>query len=502
MKTKSMKAASLVLACSLSAGLIACGGTEIDNTDTRLPDVSDTTSSAETQDMSRVLELPDMDWGGREFRVLSYEDMQYSQFSNFEITSESENGEVLNDAIFRRNSDISDKYNVKIVESRLRGEEFWTTTLPQLRKNTLAYDDLYDLAFIDLGSSGTAAREGLLCDLNEVDYIDFSKEWWNQSVNDTLEISGKLYFTTSDFSLRDKNRVYLLAYNKNMCDELSLGNPVELVRSGEWTIDVMGRWAKSAAIDLNGNGEIEYTDQFGLGTDSTNAFVALLYGCGVQAVTMDKDGKPTLSLNNEHTINAIDKLMNVYGQKDITLECEDYRGKTGNIDYTEISGLAFYEGRELFVTSFPASLKNFSAKCVDEYAILPFPKYDENQEKYCSYADIFGMTFGIPITCADTDFAGFMLEALSAASTDTTLTAYYEISCKTKYTYDPDSAEMLDLIFDNIQYDLSRIYNISGVTDILKNIAYKKENTFATAYASIEQKAVNDIEKLIDDMVQ
>ena len=93
-----------------------------------------------------------------------------------------------------------------------------------------------------------------------------------------------------------------------------------------------------------------------------------------------------------------------------------------------------------------------------------------------------------------------MLEALSAEATDTSLKAYYEISCKTKYTYDADSAEMLDLTFDGIQYDLTRIYSISGVNDILYKLASKKDNTFSSDYAKIESKAQADIEKLIEDL--
>ena len=59
---------------------------------------------------------------------------------------------------------------------------------------------------------------------------------------------------------------------------------------------------------------------------------------------------------------------------------------------------------------------------------------------------------------------------------------------------------MLDLTFDGIQYDLTRIYSISGVNDILYKLASKKDNTFSSDYAKIESKAQADIEKLIEDL--
>ena len=110
-----------------------------------------------------------------------------------------------------------------------------------------------------------------------------------------------------------------------------------------------------------------------------------------------------------------------------------------------------------------------------------------------------GMLFAIPVTCQDPSFTGFMLEALSAASTDTSLKAYYDISCKMKYTYDAESAQMLDLIFANIQYDLAKIFDIKGVAGFLYEIGAAKKNTFSSKYAAAESKALTDIEKLIAD---
>lgn len=500
-----MKHKKLIISTLLLSLLLAsCASGGDDHSDvTSTPDSADTdgSSTAETLPPEKTLDLPDTDFGGREFRVLSYGNSKYTQFQNFEVSSDGENGDVVNDAVFRRNRAIEDKYNVKIAEYRDdSNEDFWTSTLPLLRQTTMAGEDLYDLAFMNLEAIGAAAREDLLLDLNEIKYIDFSKDWWNPKVNEALEINKKLYFTSSDFSLRDKNRTYIISFNKRIVEDNMLGDPFSIVRDGKWTLDVMTEWAMTASGDLNGNGEVDYTDAFGIGTDSENAFVAMVYSCGVNALKNDSDGRPQLNLNNEHTVNAIDKAMALYSKPDISLNCSDYNGKdTGSLAPTAVASTAFNEGRLLFNVSFAHSLKGYSANCVDDYGILPFPKYDENQSDYITYADVYGMLFCVPASCGDPDFAGFMLEALSAASTDTTLKAYYEVSCKTKYTYDPDSAEMLDLAFSNIVYDTSRIYNINGVHDLLHTMAGKKKNNLASSYATIEKKASADLDKLWED---
>ena len=459
----------------------------------------DESSAAETLPPEKTLDLPDTDFGGREFRVLGNEG-NYPQFSSFEIYAEAENGDVVNDAVFKRNRAVEERYNVKVTQiTQSSGDNQDACLVPHIRQTVMADEDLYDLAFTTISNIGMLPREGLVYDLNDVKNINFSKDWWNQDVNDTLSVDGKLFFTSSDFSLRDKSRAYILCYNKEMIKQNNLDDPVSLVHDNKWTIDKFSEMAAQVAVDLNGDGEVDDKDQFGVGTDSYNAFVTFIFGCGVTAVGKDADDVPTLTLNSERTINAIDKVMEFFSLKDATLIPNEWYNKV-DYDVWSISSKAFNEGRELFMTSFPHMLKNYSSDCVNDYGIIPYPKLDTAQEKYYTYADRYSMLFCIPASCADPDFAGFMLEALSAEATGTSLKAYYEISCKTKYTYDANSAEMLDITFDGIQYDLSRIYSISGINDVLVNIASKRKNTFSSDYAKIESKAQSDIEKLIEDL--
>lgn len=252
-----------------------------------------------------------------------------------------------------------------------------------------------------------------------------------------------------------------------MIDNFGLTPIIDTVKDGTWTIDKFNTYALTVAYDLNGNGETDDEDRFGVGLDSPYGFVALLTGCDVSIIT-NNNGTHELTVNSEHTIDAIDKVLECLANRSVAFPNTDWSGKV-TYDFNRVSGKTFKEGRLLFMTSFPHSLKAFSANCVDEYGILPFPKYDEKQENYYAYGDVFFMLFGIPITCQDPNSAGFMLEALSYESTDTVLEAYYEITCKTKYTYDPDSAEMLDLIFDGLRLEPAVMYNITG-NDILKNI--------------------------------
>lgn len=467
------------------------------------PDQTANTESqnTETAAVSDGFSLPDTNWNGREFRVLGYEG-NYPQYSTFEIYTEGETGEVVNDAIYRRNLTIEERYNVKISEvfspdSNTNNADL--STVPALRKNALPGEDLYDLAFVTVSNIGLPAREHLLYDLNEVGYLNLEADWWNKEANDMISMTGKQFFASSDFSLRDKNRAYIGIYNKDMVKRYAFDDPVELVRNGKWTLDVLTAWAIDVSSDVNGNAEIDDNDQFGITADSFNAFQTFITACNNPILQKDGNDIPIVALNSDHMVNTIDKVLKLTTRKDVTIYCDEWQGKV-DYDFWSVSGTVFREGRSLFNTAFPHSLSNYSANSTCDYGILPFPKYDEEQKTYYTQADRYAMLFCIPTSNPEPDFAGFMLEALSHEATDTSLKAYYEISCKTKYTYDEDSAEMLDLIFSGIIYDTARMYAINGLTDVIYNIAKKRVNTLSSDYASIEKKASRDLEKMLEDI--
>ncbi len=482
--------AALILCLILVTQTLACAG----DTDTEMTAPETETAEEETTRSVLPTNLPDMDWQGREFRVLGYANGAYPQFSSFEIYSDGETGEVVNDAIYRRNRVIEDRYNVKIAQY-LAEEE----TSQRHRKVAAAYEDLYDLGFFNVYSIGLAAREKLFFNLNDIDYIDFSQSYWYEEVNKALSYRNRLYFTSSDFALRDKNRAYILLYNRAMAENFGLGNLADLVRAGTWTVDKMTEFSKLVSSDLNGNGEIDEQDRFGLALDSYNAFANFITGCNNTILTKTGDDTFELTMNNEHTVNSVDKVLALTGNESIATFCEFWANKV-DYDVWYVGIRLFSSERALFYTSFPHDLKVFSADCEFEYRIIPFPKYDDAQDNYYTSADFLSMLFAIPVTNAEPDFAGFMLEALSSASTSTSLQAYYEISCKTKYTYDEESAEMLDLIFSNIVYETALVYGVGDLRSLYMLIPEQKKNTFVSLYKTREKRALKDLEKLAEDL--
>ena len=481
-----------VLLFLLSALLTACGdSTSAEPAVNDAHTMADTSAEAVTESILQA-NLPDTDWNGRTFMVLGRDEPNYDQFDNFEIWAEKEDGEVVNDAIYRRNITIEDAYNVKIAQT------LYNEPQTELQKSASSGEHLYDLAFVELMSIGPCIQNGYFYNLYDVEYIDFSKPWWNPDVNETVSLCGKLYATTSDFSLRDKNRAYIMLYNPALADSYDIPDLIETVRDGKWTSDLMLSYVKLFSGDLDGDSKLggEF-DSFGLAMDSYNSFAAFSFGMGVQTISKDTDDQPVIMLNNEHAATAVERVLELTCDSSYALFCDDFKGKTAE-DHWGTASRAFYSERALFLTTFPHALKTASQKAEFDFGVVPFPKLDETQDKYYTLADKNSMLMGIPVTSPEPGFSGFMLEALSAASSTTSLPAYYEISCKTKYAYNESTGEMLDLIFDGIQYDLSMIYSIGKTTEILRvELPKTKENTFVSLCEKYQKVGDTALKKLI-----
>jgi hypothetical protein len=126
-------------------------------------------------------------------------------------------------------------------------------------------------------------------------------------------------------------------------------------------------------------------------------------------------------MNNDHTIQSIDKVLELFASPSDTILSSDWEGKTENPG--PVAQYVFNDGRALFSAG-----NTFSYRSSDfDSGILPYPKYDEKQENYYTLADnYYSMMFSIPSVCPDPNFSGFMLEVLSSESTDTSLRAFYD----------------------------------------------------------------------------
>ncbi len=203
------------------------------------------------------------------------------------------------------------------------------------------------------------------------------------------------------------------------------------------------------------------------------------------------NGEPELSFYSEKTTDLWAKLMN-FISSDCAYSRNDYANNGG--DATALSTSMIENDQSLYtwaVISDAIKLRSSDA----DFGILPLPKYDEKQENYISSPHAFGHTMlTVPVTTANDEETGFILEAFCAKSAELVTPAFYDITLKGKLVRDDESVEMLDIIFNNKLYDISLFFMCGGLPDKVMQAWNKKDENISSIYATYENSALADVE--------
>lgn len=477
----------------LSALITSCGGgkTGVDQPtgqSSDQPSDSTETSAAETTGYSD--DLPsDLNFDGKELRVLS--SLLYAGKSaafHASVLGES-TGDVLDDAIYERNLNIMERFGITIKE-----EELPFNRAVDLANRILKSDeDVYDLISLTDRDSLSLASDGLFYFIEDVSNVNLKKPYWNSSINADMTIGGHQILAYSDVVLTSYDSTHVLLFNKKLAEDLSLGDIYALVENGKWTLDVFAEMGRTATTDLDGDSEMGDDDRYGWIAAPKQIAPLIWIGGGAKSITKDSNDIPVFTMNNERMIDLLNAAYKLtWGGDSIW-----YRNNVNGVDVKEPA--LFANGRGLFATvTFEQLFQTYYRDLTFDYGIIPYPKYDENQENYCTRVE-FGFPYMVPITLSDTSFSGAMLEALACESKNKVIPAYYEIALKTKYTHDDVSGRILDMMMENRVYDLGDTFFTTKVRDgfVGQAMGNGKEIT-----ASLIEKNAPTVEGAIQKVVE
>ena len=466
------KLTALLLLVSLL--IVSCGQTA-EPSDTTANDNESTTIPEETTSRLEP-ELPDKRWDGYEFRVLTRGTTNV-HWKSKDIAASEENGDIINDAIYKRNLAVTDRFGVTFVDIPATTNA-WNISA-DLRPSILSGSDDYDMATGSLNDLvSNLSPEGLILDLNTVPYIDLSKPWYDQNLINQLGIDGKNFAVTGDMLIMDDEATLAVLFNKQLAENYKLPDLYELVRDGKWTIDKMNEYAVSVAQDLDNDGKMGAKDQYGLISETTNTY-ALMVGSGVRATKRDSSGKLSFDVKSKRFFDAFTKAIKLNCDFDVTMHASNYYPLASKDALAEFMDPTFSEGRSLFNMAGLVRVTHFRAMEID-FGIIPVPKYDEEQEEYYSLVSSgCSNSITIPATATDLERTGAIIEALSAEGYYTQKPAYYENVLKTKSARDEESSAMLDIIFKNRVYEPAFVYNWGGLIGAI-NSNLSKDASFAS----------------------
>ena len=475
----------LIALLANSAAYVSCG-------DTPSPSgVSDESTDAETTPVETEPPLEVKDFENYTLRVLTRDDGA-TAWRTLDLVAETETGETINDAVYKRNTAVFDAYNVKIERVIVN----WTDVVNTVKQSVLAGSDDYDLVLNILTNQAKLSSEDCLYDLTTVPGVNLSHKCWDSVGNDCMQIGGKIFCVMGDINITDNDATYCTMFNKKIHEQLTaIPDLYQLVKDGKWTIDKLKEYSVLATSDLDGNGTQEWDkdmwgviDQYGIG-------VALLLGSGMKVVDTDKDGYLTYNLNDAKINTAFGRIYDFFADQTFQLTADNSKYSSVKDLWNVLARGTFKGDRSLFFMGHIGNVRLIRDMETD-FGIIPIPKLDESQDKYHSMMQSNNATaYSIPIT-ANAERSGLILEALAEGSTDTLLPAYYETTLKRKASRDSESSDMLDLIFGNRVVDYCNTYTETGINSFIQSQLKAASNTFASSEASQRSTFTENIDKI------
>ena len=417
--------------------------------------ITDDTTAAETEYI-----FPEINYNGAEFHVINTDSKIWgSSFSD--IVIEEAIGEVLNDAVYNRNQQIEETFNIVLKQNAIHPER----VIGEARKAILSAEDVYSAMFINHnwnGSVGTLALEGCFYNLSDIPEFQFDKPWWNQNIIEQMKIgnSDLLYFALNDIDVCNLQMPVILFFNERIMEDYGLDLPYDIVRSGNWTLDVFEQYLKTAA-DLNGDDGWKWNANgnsiYGFASYHMGA-TALLISTNVKIIDFDNNKIPYLAVENEHFHNAVQKLSKV-----LSVE--------GQYFYTDGSGAdrmnaVFLKGRSMFVDG-AMSNANLMRGMEDNFGIVPMPKLDENQQNYRTHMHSLATFTVIPVTNTDPNKTAAVLDAMAYVSNKEIRPVYYDVALPYKQLRNDDSIDMLQIILNTRSIHIGYVYD--WTTSFLNN---------------------------------
>lgn len=475
--------AILMLGCVL----VGCS----DNKDGESTETKKSVGTVEQEDSGR--QLPDLIWD-REYRVLGHSLSAETQYSTISIYADAPTDAISTD-VYNRNLVLQEKYGITVLMDEA------STPSSTLNIEYFSGESSYELVFLQMSEIKAMMQAGCaaanLYDEESFPYLYFEKGCWNSYVNETLSINNKLYMTTGYINIQEKMNTALIYYNREMLSNINSSiDPVALVRSGEWTLEKMAVLRSEGTVIDATTGEIS---TYGLSCSNNRNFYHYVAACGVDIIGKDANDTPYFVIDNETTLNVIDKVLAMTHASD------------GGTFFAVKSGL-IEQSKELFITE-NALMYNGELKFVDnlkstspfDYGFLPYPKYDADQDTY--YSNIhthFSALFAIPAMVSDKEFASFGLQALNENSA-TLSNNYLEVNCRMKGSIDEEAYEMLGIATAKPIYDLGVVFGWGAIhtwifVDYGKfpSLSVGGVNNFSTQYAAYEDQAIKELNQFLE----
>jgi len=477
------KLTALLLLLLIGAQTASCGGTEPTASDDTAP--TDTTPAVTEE----AYDFGTIDLGGEDFVILNANEIR--ELYNI-LDVEEPTGDLLDDAVWKRNNLIEEKYNLNIVE------EHNSSPNDQLRQTVLAGEDIYNAAYILTNTLGSLILDGMFHDLKDGEGFRFDQPWWDHAVMDGAVIGEdeSLYFISSNMNLYAFEGTWCMYFNKKMCQDLQLEAPYQLAKDGKWTLDRLYEYT-SVGANLNGEADWSWNQEAKsvYGFSSMTDFILQMYTSCEQKVIDIENGEPVLNAGTNRFQTVTDKLVRVFGEKGISHFCNNDRSTGNHYENIFAAERAFFIGAEIKGGDGGGRFADMTS----DYGIVPMPKFDESQEEYISPVALWAYFLTVPITHTELDTTSKILDAISYVSWRDIVPVYYDIVLQVKNIRDEETSDMLDIISSTRTYLTAYAFGWGqNLRSDINNMMRAGKNNLASIVAKHETSIAKEFADALD----
>ena len=482
-----VRTVSAVLLILLAAGCSSVGETAAPDAENgSVPVPEEAAAEAETEDPYELITaLTTEDFGGYTFSILG-------EIMRDHYESEELNGDALNDAVYKRNLDVGERYGVELTYD-LRD---WKTAPGIIRNTVSAGDGAYDLATATHLNLGGNLTGGHFLPWNDAEAVDMTRPYYVAAANRTYSIGTGTMLLFGDFMDSNINNCWVFVFNKKLTADYGLEDAAlyQSVDDGKWTVDRFLSLVSDIYEDVDGGGERDQGDVYGFVTDIYGSVDSFSRTMGLSAISKDENNYPYLDFYGETTVDAYGTLYRIW------YETTGIWGKYSAFAQTTGS---FITDRAVFSNNLMITLYDDNMRSMEsDYGILPYPKYFPEADHYSTYLD---GTFSAQMLLVTLDAesvrrTGVITEALNAYSRQYVVPALYDNALKGKAARDPDSARMIDLVMAGREFSFDSFdesnFPLSPNRILRTNIGAGK-NDITALYRSAEKTANKWIDKMV-----
>lgn len=394
-------------------------------------------------------------------------------------------------AVYQRNFWMQERLNMNFqyINMSVGYEEASQTVERYLNSGTPI-----DLIISKLFPMANMSLEGKFINVANNSQFSFWEDYWYTDLMNDLSLDGgnTAFLMAGDYFMDVIQSANILIYNTQMMNDLWTeegGDKAykQSVLDGKWTLDDLITMVKNVA------GDSTDSTKLGLAIDQYWAPMIPLIISSDLSFIKQTESAITVDMNMDKCTSLFEKMKNLFESDGTTKMVKDGDYVYNTADHT--TALSQFDSKNaLFIGGVRFGSLGIFTNSPVEWSVVPYPKFDKEQENYITPTHDTTEVGAIPTICTDQETVMTIIELLSKRTHQKVMPEYYDKMLKNRYGKDPVTAQLMDVIHDSMKGSFALAYSDYCDNALLWGYFYVpfcEGKTFSTAYSSLKQ-STND----------